>query len=134
MNDQDFTVALAQLAQGDVAAYLNADVESGGEEIQKLYLSWWDKTKGGVKPPEPKYGQAAPTPASEPLPLFSKMKNSEPFPVDALGPILGPATLAIANKAQIAPAIAAQSVLATASLVASAYADVASTWKGAMFP
>lgn len=67
---------------------------------------------------------------TETLPLFSPMGKSEPHPIDALGPILGPAASAIANRAQIAPAIAAQSVLATASLVASSCADVASTWEG----
>jgi hypothetical protein len=36
----------------------------------------------------------------------------EPFPVEALGDIMGPAVQAIANKVQISPSVAAQSVLA----------------------
>lgn len=58
------------------------------------------------------------------LPLFPEMPPAEPYPVDALGPVLGPAASAISSKVQAPEAIAAQSVLAAASLVAQAQADV----------
>ena len=69
-------------------------------------------------------------PVDGPLPLFSEMVPSAPFPIDALGDIMGPAAQAIANMAQIAPAVAAQSILATASLIAANYADVKAPWPG----
>src|SRR6478735_5885412 len=59
-----------------------------------------------------------------PLPLFPSMPSSEPYPVDYLGPILSAATGAVARKVQVPLSIAAQSVLATASLAAQAHADV----------
>ena len=55
------------------------------------------------------------------LPLFPEMPAAEPYPVGALGPVLGPAALAISHKVQVPEAIAAQSVLAAASLVAQAH-------------
>lgn len=58
------------------------------------------------------------------LPLFPEMRPAEPYPIGALGPVLGPAASAISNKVQAPEAIAAQSVLAAASLVAQAHADV----------
>lgn len=58
------------------------------------------------------------------LPLFPEMRPAEPYPVDALGPVLGPAASAISSKVQAPEAIAAQSVLAAASLVAQTHADV----------
>lgn len=60
----------------------------------------------------------------EPLPLFPELPPAEPFPSDALGPILSPAAKAIARKVQVPEAIAAQSVLAAAALAAQAHADV----------
>lgn len=52
----------------------------------------------------------------EPLPLFPPLPPAEPYPVDALGPVLSSAAAAIARKVQVPPAMAAQSVLAAAAL------------------
>jgi hypothetical protein len=52
------------------------------------------------------------------------MPKAEPYPVDALGPVLSKATHAIARKVQVPAAIAAQSVLAAGALAAQAHADV----------
>src|SRR6185295_11879932 len=49
---------------------------------------------------------------------------AEPYPVQALGPILSRAAAAIARKVQVPDAIAAQAVLAAAALAAQAHADV----------
>lgn len=68
--------------------------------------------------------EAKPAPVHGPLPLFAPMPPSERYPAEALGPILGRAAMAIASKVQVPEAIAAQSVLAAASLVAQAHADV----------
>jgi hypothetical protein len=60
----------------------------------------------------------------EPLPLFPPLSEPEPYPVDALGATLSRAAKAIASKAQVPTAMAAQSVLAAAALAACAHADV----------
>lgn len=64
-----------------------------------------------------------PAPADGPIPLFPPLPNAEPYPVETLGP-LAPVARAIANKVQVPLAIAGQSVLAAASLVVQAHADV----------
>lgn len=58
------------------------------------------------------------------LPLFRELEAGEPYPVDSLPPIMRDAVLAIADKTQCDPAIAAGSVLAAASLAVMAHADV----------
>jgi hypothetical protein len=69
-------------------------------------------------------GSAGDQASDEPLPLFPPLPPSEPYPIEALGPVLSRAALAIANKVQVPKAIAAQSVLAAAALAAQAHADV----------
>jgi len=59
-----------------------------------------------------------------PLPLFPELLPAEPYPVEALGPVLGRAAAAIAHRVQVPDAMAAQSVLAAAALAAQAHADV----------
>lgn len=58
------------------------------------------------------------------IPLYPAMPPAEPFPVEALGPVLSRAAAAISSKVQVPTAIAAQSVLAVAALAAQAHADV----------
>jgi hypothetical protein len=74
-------------------------------------------------------GKANPTASSKrdsdrPIPLIPDLGEPAAFPVDHLGPDLAPAARAIANKVQAPMAIAAQSVLAAATLAAQALADV----------
>jgi len=59
-----------------------------------------------------------------PRPLTQQIPDAEPYPVDALGPLLAPAATAIAGRAQAPDAIAAQSVLGAAALATQAHADV----------
>ena len=59
-----------------------------------------------------------------PLPLEPQSREPRPYPVAALGDVLGGAAQSIAAKCQCAPALAAQSVLAVASLAAQRLADV----------
>lgn len=66
-------------------------------------------------------GQVA---ADGPIPLFPPLPLAEPLPVNALGPVLSRAAAAISRKVQVPEAIAAQSVLAVASLAAQVHADV----------
>ena len=62
--------------------------------------------------------------AAGPTPLVAPVASPTPYPVDALGDVLAGAARAIAAKVQCADAMAAQSVLAVASLAAQALADV----------
>jgi Protein of unknown function (DUF3987) len=59
-----------------------------------------------------------------PTPLVSPAIPPVPYPINALGDVLSEAARAIAAKVQCADAMAAQSVLAVASLAAQALADV----------
>jgi hypothetical protein len=53
-----------------------------------------------------------------PLPLEPQAREPGPYPVAALGDVLGGAVESISGKYQCAPALAVQSVLAVASLTA----------------
>lgn len=62
--------------------------------------------------------------AEGPVPLLPPMSEPTPFPIAALGQILGDAAEAITDLVQCPEAVAGQSVLAAASLVTQAHADV----------
>jgi putative DNA primase/helicase len=69
--------------------------------------------------------QANPGDAPEaPRPLMRELPRADPFPVDALGDVLGPAARAIHDRVRAPMAIGGQSVLAAATLVVQAHADV----------
>jgi Protein of unknown function (DUF3987) len=76
-----------------------------------------------AKPYEPEAAKPGPE-VDGPLPLFPPLAEPEPFPIVALGATLSCAAKAIASKVQVPPAMAAQSVLAAASLAVCAHADV----------
>lgn len=59
-----------------------------------------------------------------PLPLRRESGDSEPYPVAALGPIVGPAVQAAADTVQVSAAICAQSALANLALAVQGHADV----------
>jgi hypothetical protein len=59
-----------------------------------------------------------------PLPLAPPSREPKPYPVAALGAVLGGATESIAEKCQCAPVLAAQATLAVAALAAQRLADV----------
>lgn len=60
-----------------------------------------------------------------PRPLFREVPPAEPFPLDALGPVLGPAARAIHALVLSPPAICAQAVLGAAALAVQGHADIA---------
>lgn len=70
------------------------------------------------------FGRASPPKAEAPRPLYRELPPAEPFPVDALGPVLGKAAKAIESMIQCPMACAANSVLAVASLAAQGRANV----------
>jgi hypothetical protein len=59
-----------------------------------------------------------------PRPLMRELPPADPFPVDALGDVLGPAARGIHDRVQAPIAIGAQSVLAAATLAVQGHADV----------
>jgi hypothetical protein len=59
-----------------------------------------------------------------PRPLFRELPPADPFPIDALGHVLGAAARAIHDRVQAPIAIGGQSVLAAAALAVQAHADV----------
>jgi hypothetical protein len=69
-----------------------------------------------------------------PRPLRRQLSPAKPFPINALGQVLGAATRAIIDKVQCADAVAACSVLAAASLAVQAHADVVSPATGRARP
>lgn len=62
--------------------------------------------------------------ASEPEPLRRPLPPAEPYPIDALGPVLSAATRRIHEVVQAPAALCGQSILAAASLAAQVHADV----------
>jgi hypothetical protein len=75
------------------------------------------KDKGGAAP------GAAPPDDGSPLPLFPTLEPQAPYPVTALGPLAEGAAM-IAEQIQTTECVAGNSVLAVASLVAQALADI----------
>src|SRR5690349_17601530 len=59
-----------------------------------------------------------------PRPLMRELPPADPFPLDALGDVLAPAARAIHDRVQAPLAICGQSVLAAATLVVQAHADI----------
>ena len=59
-----------------------------------------------------------------PRPLYRELPEAEPFPIDALGPVLSRAVRAIEDVIQCPTACAANSVLSVASLAAQGRANV----------
>jgi hypothetical protein len=70
------------------------------------------------------YEEVDGVPTEPPRPLRRELSPAKPFPIDALGLVLGAATRAIIDKVQCPDAIAACSVLAAGSLAVQAHADV----------
>ena len=63
-------------------------------------------------------------PTDAPQPLFRPPGDPTPYPIESLGSVLAPAARGIMDIIQCPDALAAQSVLATASLAVQAHADV----------
>ncbi len=103
------------------AAYIN-DMARGNPLIAASFESLCDSLAKGIRPI-----------AHRRLPLTAKMPPSEPFPVAALGDVLGGAVEAMRETIQAPDSLCANSVLATASLVVQPYADV-ETVDGRVFP
>ena len=61
---------------------------------------------------------------SHPVPLVRPVPPAAPYPIDALGPILGPDARAIMENVQVPDALAGHSVLSFAALAAQPVANV----------
>src|SRR4051794_17478814 len=70
------------------------------------------------------FDEAEPFTPEPPRPLRRPLPPPDPFPVEALGDVLGAAARGIQDKTQAPLAICAQSVLAAATLAVQGFADV----------
>ena len=61
---------------------------------------------------------------AQPLPLFWPMDRPEPFPISALGKVIAPAVLAVADQTQAPDALCACTALAAVSLATYTTADI----------
>lgn len=94
-----------------------ADAVEEGWDIEGLKAAVLLSTVEFVAP-------VAPVARLQPLPLHPELPPPAPYPVDALGKSLAPVVMAIASKCQVPEAMAAQSVLAVASLAGQSHANV----------
>lgn len=77
------------------------------------------------EPPPVSYGEdKPPAGATPPQPLRREVGDAAPYPVDALGPLVGGAAAGVADLVMLPVAIAAQSALSVASLAVQGHADV----------
>ncbi|AJE20327.1 YfjI family protein [Azotobacter chroococcum] len=75
-------------------------------------------------PPDDEAGALIPAPTyPEPLPLLPNLEAAAPYPLAALGDLLGGAAAAIIEAVQVPDALAAQSVLAAAAMAAQPHAN-----------
>jgi Protein of unknown function (DUF3987) len=95
---------------------VSAQVEQEYREALKK-VAPLPKDGNGQRPPSPETQE-------DPLPLSREIPAAEPFPVDALGSLLGTAAVAINDRIQSPLTMCAQSVLAVATLAVQAQADV----------
>jgi hypothetical protein len=105
------------------------DVSAARNERPADWKNRYDDIPRAVETAVQKYPRPGPEPAPRkvsegPLPLFPEIPPGAPFPVEALGPVLASGAKAISRKVQVPLAMAAQSVLAVASLAACSHADV----------
>src|SRR5690348_13651206 len=61
---------------------------------------------------------------SQPVPLVRPVPPPQPYPLDSLGSIIGPAARAVMEYVQVPDALAAHAVLGFAALAAQAHANV----------
>lgn len=85
-----------------------------------------NREPGGSANPANSANRAAQWP--EPEPLRAPMAEAEPYPVNALGDVLGTAAIALHESVKAPLALCAQSVLAAASFAAQAHFDAHMPW------
>ncbi|NPU99337.1 MAG: DUF3987 domain-containing protein [Candidatus Omnitrophica bacterium] len=122
-------VALPGLPEkGDVADWIEARLLDGMSlpDIKAALLDIVNAAQAWQPPAD-----VAPTGAADtaqatepPLPLVRVIEPAKPFPVDALGPILGPAAKVIQRATKAPMAMCGNSVLAAATLAVQPYADI----------
>jgi hypothetical protein len=133
---QDATIAKLQVAGAASIRFIDparlpADMLTRIRENKRHKFDIVDLIEAGISPEA--IGEVAEracvavaisTAEAGPRPLAGPAIASTPYPIEALGDVLADASRAIAAKVQCADAMAAQSLLAVASLAAQALADV----------
>jgi hypothetical protein len=66
--------------------------------------------------------------AHAPMPLRRALQDSEPYPVDAMGPLMGPAVRGASESVQAPLELCAQSALANAALAVQGHANALMPW------
>lgn len=97
------------------------------KKVEPLPKDWTDVQRWAAEDEATKLAELLPTPPDAsiaPLPLSRELPAANPFPMDALGPVLGAAALAIKYRVQCPAALAGQSVLAAASLAVQSHVNV----------
>jgi hypothetical protein len=113
-------------ARKTIASGLGAGMKSPHEPLEDKPQENYEYTGDNAQEEassQPNAGEAPPA-GEAPRPLRRELSPAEPFPIDALGDVLGNAAAAIIDKVQCPDSIAAASVLAAASLAVQAHADV----------
>ena len=118
------------------AAFQQADgfIKQRTEQSDSTGSGTGDSNRGGKSnaPPDPKNATGGDPngryDALEPEPLRANLPSAEPYPVEALGDVLGKAAMAIHVSVKAPLALCCQSVLAAASLAAQAHYDIKLPW------
>jgi uncharacterized protein DUF3987/primase/DNA polymerase family protein len=92
----------------------------GQATIERALGSVTQTYQGAAQPKEKKESEHT----EEPIPLIPEQEPPLPYPLDALGEVLGNAAQAIAEYVQVPKAMAGQSVLAAAALALQPFYDV----------
>ena len=106
---------------GDLSDWNDYAASHGNDAVRAAFQAATGEVKDDAARAAP--GSQAQAPEA-PRPLFRELAQASAYPVDALGSILAPATKAIVDRIRCPDALAAQSVLAAASLAVQAHADV----------
>ncbi|WP_318193402.1 DUF3987 domain-containing protein [Pseudomonas sp. FEN] len=94
------------------AEMLMAAATANGIATKKIYTSQKDTTRGGLNSVE------ILEPCPEPRPLLPELETAEPYPIEALPPLMRDAARAIAEHVQAPLALAAQCVIGAAVYLA----------------
>ena len=132
-HDGDITAALKEagndlLAIGSVSYNKAKQIEWARQNSTPSANSDNYEPDYSTMPPPATFATSATFGACEPEPLRAPIPKAAPYPVEALGDVLGKAASALHESIKAPLALCCQSVLASASLVAQTHFDVRLPW------